>query len=203
MKNFAQYLAESEKTFDYRIKIVGDLSADFIKAFKDKLKKFDPKKISDVKTTPVLSKPEGFPNYPNERVNIVDCSFRYPANLQQMEQVVELLGLDVNRLLMNDLKWSEGMDQELLGIEEQNKDLLNTPYPANTKEQNDLKKDYSAVGKDKEVVKNSASDATWTVAGGKTPPAETTNDLPMGVKSPMTAVKRPSKPATGFRTSGN
>ena len=57
----------------------------------------------------------------------------------------------------------------------------------------------AAVGKDKQVVKNSAEDAKWTVAGGKTPPAETTNDLPMGVKSPMTTVKRPPKPATGFR----
>jgi hypothetical protein len=95
MKNFAQYLAESKKTFDYRIKIVGDVPADFVRAFKDKLKKFDPEKISDMKTTPVMSKPEGFPNYPNERVNIMDCSFRYPANLQQMQQVVELLGLDV------------------------------------------------------------------------------------------------------------
>lgn len=199
MKNFAQYLAESKKTFDYRIKIVGDLPAEFIRAFKDKLKKFDPEKVGDMKTTPVMSKPEGFPNYPNERVNIMDCSFRYPANLQQMQQVVELLGLDVNRLCMADLKWSEGMDKELLGIEEQNEDLLNSPYPTNSKEQNDLKKDYSAVGADKQVVKNSAADATWTVAGGRTPPAETTNDLPMGVKSPMTMVKRPPKPATGFR----
>ena len=199
MKNFAQYLAESKKTFDYRIKIVGDVSADFVRDFKDKLKKFDPEKISDMKTTPVMAKPEGFPNYTNERVNIMDCSFRYPANLQQMQQVVELLGLDVNRLCMADLKWSEGMDREILGIEEQNEDLLNTPYPANSKEQNDLKKDYAAVGADKQVVKNSAADATWTVAGGRTPPAETTNDLPMGVKSPMTSIKRPPKPATGFR----
>jgi len=52
-------------------------------------------------------------------------------------------------------------------------------------------------------VRNSAEDATWTVAGGKTPPAETTNDLPQGVKSPMTAVKRPPRPAVGFRTQGN
>jgi hypothetical protein len=86
-----------------------------------------------------------------------------------------------------------------MGIETQGDPLLNTPYPANTKEQNDLKKDYSAVGADKEVVKNSAAEATWTVAGGRTPPAETTNDLPMGVKSPMTTVKRPPRPATGFQ----
>jgi hypothetical protein len=99
---------------------------------------------------------------------------------------------------MNDLHWSEGMDKELLGIADQ-KDLLTSDYPAPNAEQQQLKKDYAAAGKDKEVVKNSASEAKFTIAGGKTPPAVTTNDLPQGIKSPMTTVKRPPKPATGFQ----
>ena len=139
MKTFAQYLTESEKTFDYRIKIVGDLPAEFIKELKEKLKKFDPVKIGEIKTTPVLAVPEGFPSFTNERVNIMDCSFRYPANLQQVAQMVRLLGLDENRLSLNDLHWAEGMDKELLGIENQNKDLLNTEYPAPDAEQKKLK----------------------------------------------------------------
>jgi hypothetical protein len=110
--------------------------------------------------------------------------------------------LDADRIVINQLNYAEGMDKELLGIEEQNKDLLNSPYPADTKEQRDLIKDYSAVGKDKQVVKNSAEDATWTVAGGRTPPAETTNDLPQGIKSPMTAIRRPPRPATGRQPTG-
>lgn len=198
MKTFAQYLTESEKTFDYRIKIVGDISADFTKAFKDKLKKFDPAKVGDFKSTPILSKPTDFPSFTNQSVNMIDVSFRYPATPPQIEQVAELLGVTADRLVMNELHWSEGMDQELLGIEDQ-KDLLTSPYPADSKEQKDLKKDYAAVGVDKQVVKNSASEATWTVAGGKTPPAKTTNDLPQGVKSPMSTIKRPAKPATGFQ----
>jgi hypothetical protein len=199
MKNFQYYLTESEKTFDYRIKIVGDVDSDFMKMFREKLKKYDPVKVGEVKKTPILAMPAGFPNFPNQPVNIMDVTFRYPATPPQITQMAELCGLEPDRLSMNDLRWSEGMDKELLGIEEQNQDLLNTPYPANTKEQNDLKKDYTAVGRDKQVVKNSAEDAVWTVAGGKTPPAETTNDLPQGVKSPMTTIKRPSKPETGFR----
>ena len=199
MKTFAQYLFESEKTFNYRIKRVGDLPAGFISDFKDKLKKFDPVSISDVKKTPIVTKPTDFPDFNNESVSIMDVNFRYPAIPPQIQQIAKLLGLDSNRIAMNDLHWAEGMDVELLGIEDQNKDLLNSPYPADTKQQKDLKKDYAAVGVNKQVVKNSAQDATWTVAGGKTPPAKTTNDLPQGVKSPMTTVKRPPKPATGFR----
>lgn len=198
MKTFAQYLTESEKTFDYRIKICGDMPPNFAKDFEDQLKKFDPVKISPFKKTPIQSKPIDFPAYTNEAVNIIDASFRYPANLQQVQQIVRLLGLDENRLCMNDLHWSEGMDKELLGIAD-NKDLLTSDYPAPDAEQKKLKKDYAAAAHDKEVVKNSASDAKFTVAGGKTPPAQTTNDLPMGVKSPMSNIKRPPKPATGFQ----
>lgn len=198
MKNFAQYLAESEKTFDYRIKIVGDASADFIKAFKDKLKKFDPKSIGEVKTTPILAKPVDFPACTNERVSMMDCTFRYPATPPQIQQMAELLGLDPDRISINELHWAEGMDAELLGIEDQ-KDLLTSDYPAPDAEQKALKKDYAADAHEKQVVKNSASEAHWVVAGGRTPPAQTTNDLPQGIKSPMTSVKRPPKPATGAR----
>lgn len=199
MKNFRDYIVESEKTFEYRIKIVGDVDSEFMTAFREKLKKYDPVKVSDVKKTPIMSQPQGFPQHVNQSVNIMDVSFRYPATPPQITQMAELCGLEPNRLCMNDLRWSEGMDKELLGIEDQGDPLLMTDYPANSKDQQDLKKDYSAVGADKAVVKNSAADAQWVVAGGKTPPAETTNDLPMGVKSPMTTIKRPPKPTTGFR----
>ena len=198
MKTFAQYLTESEKTFDYRIKICGDVPADFIKALKDQFKKFDPVKISEPKKTPIQSKLADFPNYSNESVTIIDGTFRYPATPPQIQQMARLLGLDENRICINELHWAEGMDTELLGIADQ-KDLLTSDYPAPNAEQKELSKDYSAPAADKQVVKNSAADAKFTVAGGKTPPAVTTNDLPMGVKSPMTTVKRPPKPATGFQ----
>jgi hypothetical protein len=202
MKTFAQYLVESEKTFDYRIKIVGDVSPEFLKQFKDQLKKFEPASIGEVKTTPIVAQPQGFPGYPNHAVNMIDVSFKYPATPPQIEQVVELLGLSPDRVGMNTIKWQEGMDKELLGIADQ-KDLLTSEYPPTDAEQKRIKKDYAAAAQDKEVVKNSASQARWTVAGGKTPPAKTTNDLPQGIQSPMSNVKRPAKPATGKQPQGN
>jgi hypothetical protein len=198
MKTFAQYLTESEKTFDYRIKICGDMPPDFVKSLKEKLKKFDPVTISEPKKTPIQSKPIDFPSFANEAITIIDGTFRYPATPPQIQQMVRLLGMDENRVCINDLQWSEGMDTELLGIADQ-KDLLVSDYPADNAEQKALSKDYAAPAADKNVVKNSAVDARFTVAGGKTPPAETTNDLPQGVKSPMTTIKRPPKPATGFQ----
>lgn len=201
MKTFSQYLTESEKTFDYRIKICGDVDADFLKSFREKLKKFDPVKISDPKTTPVQARPADFPEHTNQRVTIIDGSFRYPATDPQIRQVAELLGLDANMICINELHWAEGMDRELLGIEEENTpSILQKDYPADSAEQKRLKKEYA--DGNQQVVRNSAEKATWTVAGGKTPPAVTTNDLPQGVKSPMTAMKRPPRPATGSTPQG-
>lgn len=202
MKTFTQYLVESEKTFDYRIKIVGDLPGDFVKEFGIRLKKFDPVKISAVKSTPILARPRDFEAFPNQAVNMLDVTFRYPAIPPQIQQIAQLLGLDPDRIVINELHYAEGMDRELMGIAEQGDPLLNTPYPEDTKQQRDLKKDHAAVGADKQVVRNSAEDAVFTVAGGPTPPAKTTNDLPMGVKSPMSTVKRPPRPATGFSIQG-
>jgi len=198
MKTFSQYLTESQKTHDYRVKIVGDIPAGFAGALRDQLKKFDPVSIGEIKKTPVMSQPMDFPAFPNESVNIMDVTFRYPATPPQIQQIAELLGLDADRICITQRDYANGMDRELLGIQQQ-KDVLLTDYPADTREQKDLKRDYSAVGRDKAVVKNSAEDATWTVAGGKTRPAETTNDLPQGVTSPMSKMKRPPLPATGFR----
>jgi hypothetical protein len=201
MKPFAHYLAESTKTFDYRIKICGEVDAEFLNNFKEQLKKFDPAEISTPKTTPVQARPADFPGQTNQRVTIIDGSFRYPATPPQIQQMAELCGVTADHICINDLHWSEGMDQELLGIKDENSPaVLQKDYPADSAEQKRLKKEYA--DGNQQVVRNSAADAKWTVAGGKTPPAETTNDLPQGVVSPMSRVKRPPRPATGRNPQG-
>jgi hypothetical protein len=98
--------------------------------------------------------------------------------------------------------FENSMNIEREKVEDENKDLLtDTDYPAPDAEQKALSKDYSADPYQHAVLKN-AYRSDFTVAGGKTPPAETTNDLPMGVTSPMTKVKRPPRPATGAQPRG-
>ena len=200
MKPFAQYLAESERTYMYRIKIVGDLTSDFNREFREQLKKFEPVSVKETKKTPILSQPAEFPGFPNQAINMIDIELRYPATFPQVQQMARLLGLEPDRICMNNLAWSQGMDQELLGIQDQNKNLLTTDYPEPSAEQKAASRDYTAVGADKAVVKNSAAGAAWTIAGGAPPPAATTDQLPQGVTSPMTNIKRPAKPQVGRTT---
>ena len=202
MKHFKDYLAESERVYNYRIKIVGDVSTELMSQLKQKLDQFDPVKISSQKSTPVQMTPADFPKFGNEAVTSFDVELRYPAIEPQIKQLAQILGLDPNRIIMQTVPFDDSMNKERKDVEEQNKDLLaHTDFPAPDKEQKALSKDYSANPYNHAVLKN-AYRSDFTVAGGKTPPATTSNDLPMGVKSPMSTIKRPSKPATGANPRG-
>jgi hypothetical protein len=201
MKPFVKYLAESERTYNYRIKIVGDVSADFAKQLKDKLAQFDVVKFSEPKTTPVRKEIPDFPAFPNQPMSIIDVEFKYPAIEPQVKQLAQLLGMDPNRIVMNTTPYEQSLDDESKKIQDENKSLLNNPYPAPDKEQKALSKDYGGDPYKHQVLQN-AYRSDFTVAGGKTPPAKTTNELPQGVKSPMSNIKRQPKPATGRNPRG-
>lgn len=202
MKPFARYLAESERTYNYRIKVVGDVPAGFFKELKDKCAQFDVVKMSDPKSTPVRKVVPDFPAFPNQSMNIIDVEFKYPAIEPQIKQLAQILGLDPNRIVMNTVGYEESMDTESTKIADENNDLLDNPaYPAPDAEQKALSKDYAIGPYDHEVVKN-AYRSDFTVAGGKTPAAKTTNELPQGEKSPFSNIKRQPKPATGSHPRG-
>ena len=202
MKHFKEYLAESERTYHYRIKMVGDTPPNFLKDLEDQMQQFDIVKISGPKTTPVQLKPADFPAFANDRVTSVDVEFRYPAIEPQIKQLAQIIGFDPNRIIMLTAAHEDSMDKEREKIEDENKNLLtDTDFPAPDKEQKALYKDYATGPYDHAVLKNGYR-SDFTVAGGKTPKAQTTNDLPQGVKSPMTTIKRPAKPATGAQPRG-
>jgi hypothetical protein len=202
MNTFAKYLAESQRTYNYRIKMIGDIPAGFVKDLESKFDQFDVVKMSQAKTTPVRKINTDFPAFPNESMTIVDVEFRYPAVEPQIKQIAQLMGLDPNRIVMNTAAYEDSLNTEAAKVEDQNKDLLSdTDFPADDAEQKKLKKDYATGPYDHEVLKN-AYRSDFTVAGGKTPAAKTTNDLPMGDKSPFANIKRPPKPATGAQPQG-
>jgi len=202
MKTFHQYIVESERTYNYRIKILGDVPAGFVKNLEEKMAQFDVVSMSRPKTTPVQKLIKDFPGEENQSMTFVDVDFRYPAIEPQIKQLAQLLGFNPNHIAMQTREYDEGISKEISSIEAQNKDLLaNTDYPAPTAEQRALKKDYSIGPYDHAVLKN-AYRSDFTVAGGKTPPAKTTNEIPQGTTSPMTNIKRQLKPATGAHPRG-
>ena len=203
MKNFKDYLAESERTYNYRIKMVGELPSGFYDLLKTKLAQFDPLKIGTEKTTPIQAKPADFPAFDNEKVTSVDVMLRYPAIEPQIKQIARLLGFDENKIIMQTSVYGDDIAEYQQKLEDQPESLLaDTNYPADDAEQKELKADYSADPYDHAVLKN-AYRSNFTIAGGSPKPAETTNDFKTGNTSPMThAEKRPARPATGAKTKG-
>jgi hypothetical protein len=202
MKHFRDYLVESERTYSYRIKFAGDVPSEFLKAFKARLDQFDPVKVGDVKTTPIQARTPDFPAYSNERMSTMEVEFRYPAIDAQIRQIAQLLGMDPNRVLMQTPNYSDSNEEERDLIKDQNQELLtDTDFPAPDAKQKALSKDYATGPYDHAVLKN-AYRSDFTIAGEKTKPAETTNDIPQGTTSPMSTVKRPPKPATGRNPRG-
>lgn len=203
MKKFIDYLAESERTYNYRIKCVGDLPSGFYNELKSKLAQFDPVSIGDQKSTPIQAKPADFPAHENEKVTSFDVKFRYPAIEPQIKQIAQLLNFDPNKIIMQTSVYDDNNAEYQEALAAQPEALLGSEYPADTKEQKELSADYSADPYDHAVLKN-AYRSNFEIAGGKTPPAKTTNDSKQGDKSPMTTPeKRPRKPATGAQPSGN
>jgi hypothetical protein len=131
-----------------------------------------------------------------------DVSFKYPAIEPQIKQLAQLMGFDPNHIVMQTTPHVDGLVHEYEQIDAENKDLLDdTDYPAPDAEQRALKKDYATGPYDHAVLKN-AYRTDFTVAGGRTPAAKTTNDIAQGTQSPMSKINRPPKPATGANPRG-
>ena len=89
MKSFAEYLTESEKTYQFRVKLACPVESDQMDRFEHKLERFGLESISKPKTTPIQEHPQGFsPNIKNTEVNIIDIETAYPTTPQELTQIV-------------------------------------------------------------------------------------------------------------------
>ena len=87
MRSLKQYIVESVHTYDYTIKIAGQIDKNWLDMFKYNLKKFDPLEISEPKSTPIQPNPIGFKDVTNEPVTLIKCKFRYPATEPMVQQI--------------------------------------------------------------------------------------------------------------------
>lgn len=188
MKTFAEYLAESKQTFQYRIKIAGELDSDKVNALEKKLDKYDLIKMSEPKKTPVMKSPAGFPELSNEEVHIIDVELSYPASSQEVTEIWREMGGNPNHFRMMTPDYDDSVSSEMERREDS--PVLEKEYP------NSPEAKYDTTD---EVIKNSASDADWEIAGGKTKPAETTNDLKQGVDSAIPGTNKKPEPKSFAR----
>lgn len=205
MKSFKEYLMEDAREFSYRIKIAGELDAKCQADIKQRLDKYDVVSMSTAKKTPILATPSDFPGLKNTEINIIDFTFKYPASLDEIQQQVHLCGVPTANIVVVDKKWDDSIDKDAKGqmdtekTSEKDSLLKTTDLGAPSAEQKELSKRYAT--RDAAMAAEAAKDgAKFEMAGGKTPKAKTTNDLPQDNTSPFSRVSRPAKVRAGDMT---
>ena len=86
MSMFKDYLTESAKSYDYKVKVAGDISDDFASRMETALQKFEVAKLSAGKKTPIMTLPLDFPALSNESVTIFDVTTNYPVAVNTLKE---------------------------------------------------------------------------------------------------------------------
>jgi hypothetical protein len=208
MKSLKHYIVESVHTYNYTIKIAGNVDKNFVDLFKYNLNKFDPVKIDEPKSTPIQKDPYGFPNLHNQPVTIIKAQFRYPATEPMIQQIAQLLGYQVDMVRVVSTDFDDSINSEAQGYanEMDHNPLLLHPELEEQPGAKEASKNYgdSYLSSIKDQAKDSKIDISY--AGQKTPDAfdpfkPYLDDKQMGDKSPMSTIKRPPKPQTGASAS--
>ena len=185
MKTFTQYLTESQQTYSYRVKIAGGCDKDKLKELEDRLAKFDLIKMSNPTVTPVTQDPLDFPGIKNMEVCIFEIELDYPAGQQELFQMIEnTLNIPKGNVKIVTKHFADSWDNNEGTIPNEDPSMLENDYPADTKEQKEASKIYA----DPSLSVPDTS-IEYEIAGGETPEAQTTNDLPQGKLSPMGSTK--------------
>ena len=88
MSTFAKYLTESIKTYEYKVKIAGDIEKGFANRLETACQKFEVQKLSAGKKTPIQSLPLDFPTLKNESVTIYDLKTSYPVAVRELKEYI-------------------------------------------------------------------------------------------------------------------
>jgi hypothetical protein len=99
--DFKKYLAESVKTYNYRLKTVTLLDKDAVTRIEKYFKRFNLLKISKARKTPLQKAPLDFESIPNREVFILDVTLGLPiSSFVLQRELVGLLGLPGDHLIV-------------------------------------------------------------------------------------------------------
>ncbi len=88
MKTFKEYLAESKKSYPFRLKIAGELPEDFVKKLKECMGGSNPAIIEKSKT-PIQATPLDFPDLSNVEVHVFEIVCDYPITAPEIAEHVK------------------------------------------------------------------------------------------------------------------
>ena len=101
MKNFKEYLSESIKQYDFKVKVAGEFTTEQEASMKSLLSKFSVSAFKKTATTPIQALPLDFPQVTNCEVNIYEVSLDYPTTQQELTEYLSAeLGVGKRNLVV-------------------------------------------------------------------------------------------------------
>lgn len=114
MKTFRQYLSESKKVYNFKIKVAGNLPENFIKDLKNRMDRCKIVSLDETSTTPVQSLPIDFPELKNMDVHIIEFISEYPITAPEITSELLNMGLISENFRVRGSNEPSEMDQVLL-----------------------------------------------------------------------------------------
>ena len=94
MKSFKDYLTESKKIYEFKVKIAHDCPKDTVTKLKAALGEFHVSSVSAGKSVPIQERHSEFPEHKNINMTVFDVTTDYPAtNKQIQDKIAAVLGL--------------------------------------------------------------------------------------------------------------
>lgn len=87
MKSFKEYLTESKKVYEFKVKLAGDYQKAG-EAIKSALAQYKVESVSSGKRLPIAETHADFPNHKNTNVTIFDVKTAYPTNSETVRAAI-------------------------------------------------------------------------------------------------------------------
>jgi hypothetical protein len=85
MKSFTEYLTESKRTYDFKVKIAGPMTTEQEETLEALLAKYQVSGFKKSGKTPVQALPLDFPRLTNSEVSIYEVSLNYPVASHELQ----------------------------------------------------------------------------------------------------------------------
>lgn len=152
MKTFKEYLAESKKVYNFKVKVAGELPENFADRLKTSLECHNVATFENMGTTPIQKFPLDFPQKTNCEVTVFEVVTEYPVTAPEIAIKVKALGVHDNDFRVRGSSEPSEIEQVLLQAEPNDKALLDDP---NYKEAGKVKvKDYFGADFNKSFLKD-------------------------------------------------
>ena len=188
MKNFLEHLTQSQKTYEFRIKLANIDPAETVDRLKTALDSYGLESLSEAKRLPIMESDIDFPSMKNCQIYLMDAVLTYPVNDQQLRAIIaERAGYPAANVVVVPTNhpeevWRWNLEGNELREFKKGEAVLDKPLEETT---NGAGKSYAEAG----TLLKELSKVTFDIAGNDETKAQTLNDIPTGDLSPVGSTK--------------